>query len=203
MSCFLVVVCVTLGQLEYVLRNFLHCYTHFCLILWSHPTVQPITIYAQVMVPKTGKADAIVFVSHGRNEYSDKYHWLFKEEGNFDDKIFVFIDSRGQGASSGFWNYFPSFEASACDVGSVMAKFSNLVDEIPAFWFCHSTGGLIMTCLASRTCISSTFACLLSVFLAGCATMMGSFSKPETLPFEIESYMMSVSINVFPKQNCL
>jgi alpha-beta hydrolase superfamily lysophospholipase len=104
--------------------------------------LQPISIYTQVFVPKSGKAEAILFVSHGRNEYTDKYHQALFKDGTLDDKnwIVVIIDTRGQGASSGFWNYFPSFADSACDMGHVMDKFADLVEIIPAFWFCHSTG---------------------------------------------------------------
>jgi len=126
---------------------------------------EPISIYVQIFVPKSGEVEAILFVNHGRNEYTDKYHYLFKS-GALDGRnwMVVLMDSRGQGESTGFWNYFPSFGAAACDVGVVMSKVASGLDNIPKFWFCHSTG---------------------------CSIVLGGMSNPEMIPIEVEGYIMS------------
>lgn len=104
-----------------------------------------------------------VLFLNGRSEWIEKYDFLPEEMNLGDDVLWVTLDHRGQGASTGTRAHVETYEHFARDAAAVAA---HCFEDRPYYVMTHSMGGLVALTAMARGWLHPRAAALCSPLLA-------------------------------------
>jgi alpha-beta hydrolase superfamily lysophospholipase len=100
------------------------------------------SIYYQVWLPE-GKVKAAVFIIHGLNEHSGRYHHLVTTLTDNGYAAYS-LDFPGHGRSDGVRSYVDSFQDLLTPLETFLDMIKSWQPELPLFLLGHSMGGLLV-----------------------------------------------------------